>query len=76
MFDVDDILSQCQAAMAESDSRHPLDRITGAIQVYGGDFMSQLRSRWGPGPLEERPYDLDLLEAQFAEADAPAGLSR
>jgi predicted metal-dependent enzyme (double-stranded beta helix superfamily) len=55
---------------------NPLDRITGAIHVYGGDFISQPRSQWGPGPLEERPYDLDLLQAQFAEANARAGLAR
>ena len=31
----------------------------GAIHVYGGDFINQPRSQWGPGPLEERPYDTD-----------------
>ena len=30
-----------------------------AIHVYGGDFVNQPRSQWGPGPLEERPYDID-----------------
>jgi predicted metal-dependent enzyme (double-stranded beta helix superfamily) len=55
---------------------NPLDRITGAIHVYGGDFLSQPRSQWGPGPLEERPYDLDVAQAQFSEANARAGLPR
>jgi predicted metal-dependent enzyme (double-stranded beta helix superfamily) len=53
---------------------NPLDRITAAIHVYGGDFINQPRSQWGPGPLEERPYDLDLVRTQFAEANARAGL--
>ena len=53
---------------------NPLDRITAAIHVYGGDFVHQPRSQWGPGPLEERPYDLDTVNAQFAAANAAAGL--
>jgi predicted metal-dependent enzyme (double-stranded beta helix superfamily) len=53
---------------------NPLDRITAAIHVYGGDFINQPRSQWGPGPLEERPYDLDLVRTQFAEANTRAGL--
>jgi len=55
---------------------NPLDRVTGAIHVYGGDFVNQPRSQWGPGPLEERPYDLDVARAQFAEANARAGLAQ
>jgi predicted metal-dependent enzyme (double-stranded beta helix superfamily) len=53
-------------------------RLTGAIHVYGGDFVNQPRSQWGPGPAEEHPYDLDVVRRQFAEANAawhsrPAG---
>jgi predicted metal-dependent enzyme (double-stranded beta helix superfamily) len=55
---------------------NPLDRITGAVHVYGGDFVNQPRSQWGPGPLEERPYDLDLIRAQFDEANTRARLPR
>jgi predicted metal-dependent enzyme (double-stranded beta helix superfamily) len=54
---------------------NPLDQITGAIHVYGGDFVNQPRSQWGPGPLEERPYDFDIVREQFAEANAAAGLA-
>jgi len=53
---------------------NPLTRITAAIHVYGGDFVNQPRSQWGPGPLEERPYDMDVVNAQFADANAKAGL--
>ncbi len=49
---------------------NPADRLTGAIHVYGGDLINEPRSQWGPGPLEERPYDLDLARQQFAEANA------
>jgi len=44
--------------------------LTGAIHVYGGDFVNQPRSQWGPGPVEERPYDVDEARRQFAEANA------
>ena len=53
---------------------NPLGRITGAIHVYGGDFVNQPRSQWGPGPLEERPYEFKVVQEQFAEANAAAGL--
>jgi predicted metal-dependent enzyme (double-stranded beta helix superfamily) len=49
---------------------NPLTRLTGAIHVYGGDFVNQPRSQWGPGPVDERPYDMDEARRQFAEANA------
>ncbi|HEY8543898.1 MAG TPA: hypothetical protein VIL36_02580 [Acidimicrobiales bacterium] len=49
---------------------NPLRRLTGAIHVYGGDFVNQPRSQWGPGPREERPYDIAAARQQFAEANA------
>jgi predicted metal-dependent enzyme (double-stranded beta helix superfamily) len=55
--------------------RNPLGRITAAIHVYGGDFVNQPRSQWGPGPLEERPFDLDEVRTQFADANTAAGLT-
>lgn len=48
---------------------NPTHRLTGAIHVYGGDFVRQPRSQWGPGPLEERPFDMDELNGQFADAN-------
>jgi len=48
---------------------NPRDRLTGAIHVYGGDFVRQPRSQWGPGPEEEQPYDIDDARRQFAEAN-------
>jgi predicted metal-dependent enzyme (double-stranded beta helix superfamily) len=49
---------------------NPTDRLTGAIHVYGGDFVNQPRSQWDAGPAEERPYDMDASRQQFAEANA------
>ena len=48
---------------------NPTRRLTGAIHVYGGDFVNNPRSQWGPGAREERPYNLDDFNAQFAEAN-------
>ena len=48
---------------------NPADRLTGAIHVYGGDFVNQPRSQWGPGEREERPHDMGLLRRQFADAN-------
>ncbi len=48
---------------------NPRDGLTGAIHVYGGDFVAQPRSQWGPGPIEERPYDIEDARRQFAAAN-------
>jgi predicted metal-dependent enzyme (double-stranded beta helix superfamily) len=48
---------------------NPTRKLTGAIHVYGGDFVNQPRSQWGPGTDEERPYDMSEAERQFAEAN-------
>lgn len=43
---------------------NPLDRITAAIHVYGGDFFAVPRSEWDPRTFVERPYDVgDTLRA-------------
>ena len=56
------VLTTSDVAVLGDDTIHgvtnPRDRLTGAIHVYGGDFANQPRSQWGPGPLEERPYDI------------------
>jgi predicted metal-dependent enzyme (double-stranded beta helix superfamily) len=48
---------------------NPHDGLTGAIHIYGGDFVNQPRSQWGPGPREERPYDIEDARRQFANAN-------
>ena len=48
---------------------NPLDRITAAIHVYGGDFFAVPRSEWDPQTLQERPFDLERAKQVFAEAN-------
>ena len=49
---------------------NPVGRFTGAIHVYGGDFVNQPRSQWDPDSLQEQPYDMDQVRRVFAEANA------
>jgi predicted metal-dependent enzyme (double-stranded beta helix superfamily) len=53
---------------------NPTSTVTGAIHVYGGDFLHRPRSQWGPGDLVERPFDLDGAMQQFHDANVAAGL--
>ena len=48
---------------------NPLDRLTGAIDVYGGDFFEAERSEWDPEDLTEKPYDIAKNVAMFEEAN-------
>lgn len=48
---------------------NPGERLTGAIHVYGGDFVNQPRSQWGPAELEERPYNYEETLQTFADAN-------
>jgi predicted metal-dependent enzyme (double-stranded beta helix superfamily) len=50
--------------------RNPLARFTGAIHVYGGDFVARPRSQWDPVCLTEAPYDAAAVRAVFEEANA------
>jgi predicted metal-dependent enzyme (double-stranded beta helix superfamily) len=54
---------------------NPLERLTGGIHVYGGDFVREPRSQWGPGEPVEQPYDLDFVLQTFTDGNARAGLS-
>jgi predicted metal-dependent enzyme (double-stranded beta helix superfamily) len=49
--------------------RNPTRRFTGAIHVYGGDFINQPRSQWNPETLTEEPFDLAQVERVFADAN-------
>jgi predicted metal-dependent enzyme (double-stranded beta helix superfamily) len=48
---------------------NPLDRITGAIHVYGGDFFATARSEWDPKTFEEQPYNVEHTMRAFEEAN-------
>ena len=59
---------------------NPLDQLTGAIHVYGGDFFAAPRSEWDPLTLEEHPYDVEhtmrVFEAANERLRAKAARSR
>jgi predicted metal-dependent enzyme (double-stranded beta helix superfamily) len=42
---------------------------TGAIHVYGGDFIATPRSQWDAATLEEQPYDLEAVRGEFDRAE-------
>jgi predicted metal-dependent enzyme (double-stranded beta helix superfamily) len=49
---------------------NPKREHTGAIHVYGGDFVATPRNQWDPATFEEQPYDLDGVLRQFEAANA------
>ena len=54
---------------------NPLDRITAALHVYGGDFFAVPRSEWDPQTFQERPFDIEHAREVFAEANKRLGHS-
>ena len=56
-------LSEREVFGLASDAIHsvtnPVERLTGAIHIYGGDFFKSGRSEWDPETLRERPFDLE-----------------
>ena len=42
---------------------------TGAIHVYGGDFVATPRSSWDAAALREQPYDFDAVRQEFDRAE-------
>ena len=55
---------------------NPVGTHTGAIHVYGGDFVAQPRSQWDPNTLVEEPFDLDLVRDEFARAERAPDTAR
>jgi predicted metal-dependent enzyme (double-stranded beta helix superfamily) len=54
---------------------NPLDRITAALHVYGGDFFAVPRSEWDPQTFQEQPFDIEHAREVFAEANKRLGHS-
>lgn len=48
---------------------NPLDQITAALHVYGGDFFGTPRSEWNPVTFAEAPYDVEATMRAFEEAN-------
>lgn len=48
---------------------NPARSYTGAIHVYGGDFVGTPRTQWDAETLREQPYDLDAVRREFDRAE-------
>jgi predicted metal-dependent enzyme (double-stranded beta helix superfamily) len=48
---------------------NPIEQLTGAIHVYGGDFFAVPRSEWDPGSLAERAWSIERAVALFAQSN-------
>ena len=48
---------------------NPLERFTGGIHVYGGDFFATTRSQWNPETRAEEPSDGDVIRSIFERAN-------
>jgi predicted metal-dependent enzyme (double-stranded beta helix superfamily) len=49
---------------------NPLQSYTGAIHVYGGNFVTQPRSQWDPESRREEPYDYERILKHFEASNA------
>ena len=48
---------------------NPLGKLTGAIHVYGGDFIAQDREEWHEETLVQSPYDIAKARRLFEESN-------
>lgn len=46
---------------------NPIDRYTGALHIYGGDFFEAERLEWEAEGLTARPWDPERAKALFAD---------
>ncbi len=44
---------------------NPLQRFTGGIHIYGGDFFDTVRSQWNAETLAEEPSNGEVIRAMF-----------
>jgi len=48
---------------------NPLQRFTGGLHIYGGDFFATERSQWNPETLEEEPSNGEVIRDIFRKAN-------
>jgi len=69
----DKILNQKEAVALGEDVIHsvhnPLNKLTVALHVYGGDFFGIDRSEWDPETLQEQPFDIEHTRQVFEESN-------
>ena len=49
---------------------NPINKLTGAIHIYGGDFFAAERSEWDSMTLLEHQSDGERVKRVFEEANA------
>jgi predicted metal-dependent enzyme (double-stranded beta helix superfamily) len=55
---------------------NPLQRFTGGIHIYGGDFFAAHRHQWDPETLEEGPSEGSTIRAMFERENERMALCR
>jgi len=74
-----DALFVRDTAMLPEDALHsvtnPLQRFTGGIHIYGGDFFDTKRSQWNPETLDEEPSDGARIREMFQRENERLGLA-
>ena len=48
---------------------NPIEKLTGAIHIYGGDFFATPRSEWDPETLSERDWSIARAIRTFKESN-------
>ena len=48
---------------------NPINKLTGAIHIYGGDFFETPRSEWDPQDLTESSYDVEKNMGLFEKSN-------
>jgi len=48
---------------------NPIEKLTGAIHIYGGDFFAVPRSAWDPETLMQRDWDIQEAMRIFQESN-------
>jgi len=75
-----DALFVKDTAMLPADALHsvtnPLQRFTGGIHIYGGDFFDTKRSQWDPETLKEEPSDGAIIRGIFQRENERLGLNK
>jgi len=75
-----DALFTKDTAMLPEDALHsvtnPLQRFTGGIHIYGGDFFNTSRSQWDPETLAEEPSDGARIREMFQRENERLGLDQ
>jgi predicted metal-dependent enzyme (double-stranded beta helix superfamily) len=65
-------LSEKEVFSLPEDAVHsvtnPIERLTGAIHIYGGDFFATPRNEWDAETLQEQPFDLERARRTFEQA--------